>query len=405
MKKLLVSVFACDPSKGSEDGNGWNWAVGLAGKGFEVHCLTRSVNQQGIELHTKPANVTFHYITMPPGTEKLFHAPGPGIYMYYMLWQWLAYKKAAGLHRQLKFDLAHHATWGSLQMGSFLYKLEIPFVFGPAGGGQVAPVAFKNYFKGYWSSEVKREKVSDILIRNNPACKNMLKKAYSVLVSNPDTMALAKAAGAKNCHIVLDTALPESFFPDQLKIKSPQKGKLQLLWVGRFMPRKGVLLVLEVMQQLKSYPGITLTVVGHGEMQQEIEDCIKEYSLEDTVRLTGKVPYGEMRSYYDSHDVFFFTSLRDSNGVQVIEAMAFGMPVITLNLHGQGIIVSDETGIRCSPQSPTIAVAELKEAVLELYNNPAKVSSMSAKAAEYASRQKWPEKVNDTVTNYYPFCN
>jgi glycosyltransferase involved in cell wall biosynthesis len=402
MKKLLLSVFACDPSKGSEDGNGWNWALGLASKGYDVHCLTRTVNQEGIEQFTKPGNVTFHYIVMPPGSEKLFHS-GPGIYLYYMLWQWLAYKKAKGLHKKFKFDLAHHATWGSLQMGSFLYKLDIPFVFGPAGGGQIAPEAFKSYFKGYWASEVKREKVSNMLVKYNPACKKMLRKAYSVMVSNRETLELAKSVGAKNVHISLDTALPDSFYPDQLKIKSPQKDKLQLLWVGRFMPRKGVLLVLEVMEKLKAYPGITLTVVGHGEMQQEIEDCIKEYGLENTVRLTGKVPYEEVRSYYDSHDVFFFTSLRDSNGVQVIEAMCFGMPVITLNLHGQGIIVSDETGIRCSPESPAIAVAELKTAVLELYDNPAKVSVMSVKAAEYAAKQKWPEKIEDTVTNYYPF--
>src|ERR1700712_204754 len=142
MKKLLLSVFACDPSIGSEDGNGWNWALGLADKGYEVHCLTRSVNQAGIESYPAPKNVTFHYIFMPMGTEKLFHAPGPAIYMYYMLWQWLAYKKAKGLHKTLNFDLAHHATWGSLQMGSFLYKLNLPFIFGPAGGGQKAPEAF-----------------------------------------------------------------------------------------------------------------------------------------------------------------------------------------------------------------------------------------------------------------------
>ncbi|WP_299357415.1 glycosyltransferase family 4 protein [Mucilaginibacter sp.] len=403
MKNLLLSVFACDPSMGSEDGNGWNWALGLADKGYHVHCLTRSVNQAGIESFPASKNVTFHYIFMPMGTEKLFHAPGPAIYMYYMLWQWLAYKKAKMLHENLKFDLAHHATWGSLQMGSFLYKLNIPFIFGPAGGGQKAPEAFKSYFKGYWASEIKRDKVSNILVKYNPACKDMLKKAHAVLVSNQDTMDMAKSVGAKNCHISFDTALPDNFYPKTLKIKSPQPDKLKLLWVGRFMPRKGVLLVLEVMQRLKDYPGITLTVVGHGEMQQEIEDCIKEYGLENTVRLTGKVPYEQVRGYYESHDVFFFTSLRDSNGVQVMEAMAFGMPLITLNLHGQAAMVSDDNGIRCSVESPAIAISELKEAVLSLYNNPTKVSNMSIEAARFANKQKWPEKIESTVNNYYPF--
>ncbi len=401
MKKLLLSVFACDPSMGSEDGNGWNWAVGMAGKGYEVHCLTRSVNQKGIESFAKPQNVTFHYIQMPPGSEKLFHS-GAGIYLYYMLWQWLAYKKGKRLHKKLKFDLAHHATWGSLQMGSFLYKLNIPFIFGPAGGGQKAPEAFKSYFYDHWASEVKREKVSDLLVKYNPACKDMLKRAHAVLTSNPETMALAISAGAKNCYLSFDTALPESFYPEKLQVKSPKKDRLKLLWVGRFMPRKATLLVLEVMEKLKDHPGITLTVVGHGEMQEPIENYIKEHALNNTVTLTGKVTFEEVRSYYNSHDVFFFTSLRDSNGVQLMEAMAFGMPVITLNLHGQAVVVDDNTGIRCSVTSPEITVQELKEAVLELYHNPDKVSRMSVAAAQFAEKQKWPEKIDDTVKNYYP---
>ncbi|NNU33471.1 hypothetical protein HK413_03605 [Mucilaginibacter sp. S1162] len=136
MKKLLLSVFACDPSKGSEDGNGWNWALGLAGKGYEVHCLTRSVNQEDIELHARPDNVTFYYITMPLGTERLFHAPGPGIYMYYMLWQWLAYKKAAGLHKQFKFDPAHHATWEAYKWARFYISWIFPLYLAPPVAGK-----------------------------------------------------------------------------------------------------------------------------------------------------------------------------------------------------------------------------------------------------------------------------
>ncbi|MFD2146923.1 hypothetical protein [Mucilaginibacter antarcticus] len=54
MRRLLLSVFACNPSMGSEDGNGWNWAVGLAAKGYNVHCLTRSINREGIEAFLSP---------------------------------------------------------------------------------------------------------------------------------------------------------------------------------------------------------------------------------------------------------------------------------------------------------------------------------------------------------------
>jgi glycosyltransferase involved in cell wall biosynthesis len=401
MKKIILSAFACEPGKGSEEGNGWNWASGLASLGYEVHCLTRNVNRAGIESYPQPANLYFHYVNMPAGSEKLFHL-GPFIYVHYMAWQYLAYKKAKTLHQTLKFDIAHHVSWGSMQMGSHLYKLDIPFIFGPAGGGQRAPEAFKKYFGDYWASEVKREKVSNLLVKYNPACKNMLQKAHAVLVSNNDTLELVKSLGAKNYYFSLDTAVPDNFFPDDFKPKAPQPGKLNLLWVGRFMPRKGVLLTLDVMRQLKDHPQITLTIVGYGETEQDIADCIQDYELQDTVTMTGKVPYDQVREYYDSHDVFFFTSLRDSCPAQLLEASSFGMPIVTLNLHGQALLVNDDTGIRCEATTPEATIAELKEALIYLYNNPTEVTKMSHKAVKFAKQQTWPEKIAAIVRDYYP---
>jgi glycosyltransferase involved in cell wall biosynthesis len=230
----------------------------------------------------------------------------------------------------------------------------------------------------------------------------MLKKAAVVLVSNQETLAMAKGIGAKNCQISLDMALPESFFPEQFRQKKPVNGHLKLLWVGRFMPRKGLLLVLDVMQQLKHLPKITLTIVGYGEMEEIIAAKIKEYALEDTVKMVGKVPYEQVRLFYDMHDVFFFTSLRDSGPAQLLEAQAFGMPIVTLNLHGQSQVVSDQTGIRCNADSPESAIPELKKAIVYLYDNPHIVSEMSVEAGKFARKQTMAEKINNIVASYYP---
>jgi glycosyltransferase involved in cell wall biosynthesis len=177
---------------------------------------------------------------------------------------------------------------------------------------------------------------------------------------------------------------------------------LKLLWVGRFMPRKGLSLLLDVMIKLKDYPNITLTVVGDGEMKEEIVKKIKANNLENTVILMGKVDFSRVREYYASHDVFSFTSLRDSCPAQLTEAMAFGMPVVTINLHGQGFVVNDETGIRCKCDTPAIAIEELCKAIVYLYNNPGKVTEMSKAAYKFAQKQTWPEKTRAIVKQYYP---
>jgi glycosyltransferase involved in cell wall biosynthesis len=403
--KVLLSAFACDPSKGSEPNYGWSWATGLAAKGHEIHCLTRIEGRSSIEAETKPGNLYFHYVVLPLGLEKLYYSSTIGMYLYYLLWQIAAFRKAKKLHRSLKFSLAHHVTWGSLQLGSFMHKLNIPFIFGPAGGGQKAPVSFKKYFLNHWSSEEKREKISDYMLKYSPACKKMLAKADTVLVANNETLEMALAAGAKNARLTLDVALPDSFYPEDFIPKKPATASLKLLWVGRFMPRKGILLLLDVMKELKNYPGISLTVVGDGEMRDVFLDTISKYDLKETVTWKGSVSFSEVRSFYASHDAFFFTSLRDSGGVQLIEAMAFGLPVVALNLHGQAIIINDETGIRCACDTPEMAITELTKALLHLYNNPKTVTQMSIAANKFAAGQTWENKITYIVNKYYPLVN
>lgn len=402
MKKVLLSAFACDSTMGSEPLNGWNSAVGLSKRGFEVHCLTRELNRKNIENDQKLLNLHFHYIKLPLGLEFLYSFSHPTMYFYYILWQWFAYKRAKKLSRYYHFDVVHHVTWGSTQLGSFLYKLKNPFVFGPSGGGQIAPHAFKVYFKKYWTREIYRENISNLMLKYNQACKKMLRNAFVVIASNPETKLMAKQVGSKNIKLELDAALPISFFSKSVIKKERKSETLKLLWVGRFMPRKGLLVVLDVMKELKKYNQITLTIVGDGEMKNDVLKTIKDFDLSETVFLTGSVSHEKVKDYYASHDVFFYTSLRDSCPAQLIEAMAYSLPIVTLNLHGQAIIVSDETGIRCSAETPEKTILELREAILKLYNNPVLLNQMSENAYEFAKKQTWDKKIELIVSEYYP---
>lgn len=401
MQKVLLSAFSCNPYEGSESLFGWNWSNGLVKEGFEVHTLTREISKSDIEKHTKIENLYFHFIRLPFGLERLYSFSQPTMYLYYFIWQWFAFLEAKKLQKYHKFHRIHHVSWGSLQQGSFLYKINVPFIYGPAGGGQKAPVVFKKYFAAGWSSEVKREKISAFLIKFNPACKKMLKKASAVLVSNPDSFELVKSVGSKVVFNTLDAALPSDFFPNNFKPKVTLEGSLKLLWIGRLMPRKGVLLVLEVMEKLKSYPGITLTIVGDGEQRELLKEGIERLGLQNTVFWKGKVPFEEVKNYYAQNDVFFFTSLRDSGPSQLIEAMAYGLPVVTLNLHGQAVIVNNQTGIRCSIEQPDRTIAELEQGILSLYNNPKLVYNMSQNAHNFALDQTWDKKISKIVSEFY----
>lgn len=406
MQKVLLSAYACDPSKGSEPGNGFNWAIKIAQLGYEVYCFTTTRGKQAIiEETNKPSNLTFVFVEMPAWLDRFYFKSTLGMYFHYFYWQWITYKKAKKLHKKNKFQVAHHVTWGSIQQGSFLYKLNIPFIFGPAGGGQASPLAFQKYFHEHWAAELKREKMSKLLQLFNPACKPMIKKAKVVLATNHDTFLLAERLSAKNVAHVFDAALPKTFFPlEKPEVKLEQK-ELKLLWVGRFMPRKGILLVIEVMEKLKKYPNITLTVVGDGEMKDLFLEAIETYKLHKQVNWTGKVPFSKVKEFYESHDAFFFTSLRDSSPAQLIEAMAYGLPVITLDLHGQGLMVNEERGFKAGIKDPSETIEELTNFIVKLSKDRELLQVLSKAAYDFALEQTWDYKVKRLLTSYYPKRN
>jgi len=62
--KVLLSAYACDPSKGSECAVGWGWATKLAEQGYEVWVITHSSSRAAIDnyLHAHGTQrLHFHY--------------------------------------------------------------------------------------------------------------------------------------------------------------------------------------------------------------------------------------------------------------------------------------------------------------------------------------------------------
>ncbi len=402
MKKVLLSAYACDPSKGSEPGYGFSWAEQLAMSGYQVYCVTTSKGKSAIEQEVGNAqNPKFIYVDLPFGLDKIYYKSQMGMYLHYLLWQWKAWRVSKREHKKIKFDVAHHVTWGSIQQGSFLYKLKIPFVFGPAGGGQNSPEALKRFYLDAWKGEKKREYVAKKLTQWNPACHKMIKKAKVILASNMDTKNLADKLGSKKVDLVLDIGLPKSFYPKELPSRQFGANELKLLWIGRFMPRKGLILLLEVMKELKDDAGIVLTIVGDGEMKQEVLNGIAKYGLTN-VNCVGKVPFSQVAEYYVSHDLLVFPSLRDSVGVQLIEAMAYGLPIITLDLNGASILITKETGVKVPVKQEEQVIMDFAQAVRELRNDAPRLERMSESAFATSKNFIWEDKIKHIAKTYYP---
>lgn len=388
--KILLSAYAFEPNLGSESGNGWNWSYYLTLRGHEIHVMTRIQGKKNIEQELskhKIPNLYVHYIDIPQWS-KPFLSGQIGVYLHYLLWQDQAYKFAKTIAPTI--DIIHHVTWGSLRGGSKLWKLDKPFVFGPIGGGQVAPRVFAKFFEKAWLKEALRTiSINNIKIFF-PGVVKTIQNADIVLCCNKETLKVVQENKAKNSQLFLDAGLPLNFIPGSLppRLKSE---RLNILWVGRVYPLKGLKLALLALEKIRI--PYKLSIVGNGPWGYKIPGWIKMFHLEKNVEWLGQLPWESLSTFYSQSDVFLFTSIRESFGSQLLEAMAYGLPIITLDHFGASSFVPVDASIKIPVQSPNETINSLTVALEEIWQNQERRIRMGEAAYDYAKSVTWDKKV------------
>ncbi|MDJ0367186.1 glycosyltransferase [Hymenobacter sp. H14-R3] len=395
---ILLSAFACNPEQGGEGGNAFHWAWEYASTGQNVWCFTDPENQPAIATYlarhaTEPAaqRLHFHYLAVPALVQFLYRWQF-GVYLHYMVWQFLAWRRARPLQQQVGFDLVHHVSYSSLKMGSWLWRLGRPTVYGPVGGAQKAPIAFRQYVPDWFRTETLRSAFTWVLTHFDFNLRQNLRNTTLVLASNDESADLARHLGAKQVQLFLDTGLPEKFHGAELPVRTPGP-VLRLLWVGRLYPNKALPLVLDALQQVDPQVRWHLTVLGDGPLRDRVPGWLAQYQVADRVTWRGGVPWLEVREMMETHDVFMFASLRDSFASQFMEAMATGLPIITLNHQGARTFIPAAAAIKVPVESPAATSAGLARAVEHLYHHPAERLRMGEASYAFACAQTWPARV------------
>ncbi len=90
--------------------------------------------------------------------------------------------------------------------------------------------------------------------------------------------------------------------------------------------------------------------------------------------------------------MLLFTSLRDSFGTQLLEAMAFGLPLVVLDHHGARDCVPVAAAIKVPIASPERLTLDLAAALRLLAFNPNRRAAMGTAGREFAEQHRWPEK-------------
>jgi exopolysaccharide biosynthesis WecB/TagA/CpsF family protein len=389
---VLIIGFACSPRLGGEPSNAWNWAWQLS-RCHQVWLLAHPHDRESVEeflaKHPNP-NLKFRWVTVPRLLDLWDHrGSNVGLAIHYLLWLKLAHRKAINLHAQIGFHIVHHVSYGTVNAPPPFWKLPVPFVWGPVGGAQRVPSSFRRYF-GYLSS---REILRSVRIATLPLSFSLRKAARSsalILATNRETGRLLSRAGGRNVRLFLDSGIPSNFISSP-PVPTPRDRPFTLLWVGRMEPRKALPLALEAFGQNQGL-NAKLVIAGDGEMRTQWEQNTRRLNVTNKIEFLGHVPWNEMTRLYGSADAFLFTSLRDSFGTQVLEAMAHGLPILTLDHQGVGTFVPPEAGIKVPVTSPEQTLAGLAEGIRRLALFPEERSKMGEAAFAYAKTQTWESR-------------
>ena len=91
-----------------------------------------------------------------------------------------------------------------------------------------------------------------------------------------------------------------------------------------------------LIEEAKNNPDMYVAIVGDGEMRAVLEAKIKQYGLENRVKLFGFVPASEVLKGFDT---FALPSIKEGLPYVLVEARAAGLPIVANRIGGVGEIV------------------------------------------------------------------
>ncbi len=358
-------AYECSPYRGSEWAAGWGRLLGAA-KLAETHVVTSEKNFAALERARAdgliPSNVRFYTPEPDEKLRALERKPVVFAYNYhaYHHWQVLALKLIEQLHRRERFDLVHQVTVCTFREPGYGWRLGIPFVWGPVGGTQNFPPRFLSMLPPKEAVKEGIRGITNWFALRKPRVRGAARQTALLIGANSTNQRdLANALGLETA-LLLETGLHAVEDVDRSRFRervdAARSGQpmrpLRMLWSGELQTRKALPVLLRALAAVDPTVSYEVDVLGDGPMRDRWEAEANRLGLSDKVRFVGRMPFNAAVERMHSADVLCFTSLRDTSGNVVLEALAAGVPVICFDHQGARDMISDRCGIKLPVSSP-----------------------------------------------------
>ncbi|MBN1356801.1 glycosyltransferase family 4 protein [bacterium] len=164
-------------------------------------------------------------------------------------------------------------------------------------------------------------------------------------------------AGTERCFTAVDAVdtYRNSPDPDRIERKISEIGSgiagIKILYSGRFVPGKGLDLLLKAFSKIRDRDRCALILMGGGPDEIKLRRLTSDLNLQNVV-FAGMKDETEKWAYYLASDMFVFPTLGDVWGLVLNEAMQCGLPVICSPFAGAAadLVCHGENGYIADPR-------------------------------------------------------
>lgn len=176
----------------------------------------------------------------------------------------------------------------------------------------------------------------------------------------------------------------------------------QILFLARIIRTKGIFTTLDTFSILKkNNPHLKLSICGTGSALEEAKKYAKQLNLAD-VTFHGNVSGDKLIEQFKTSDLYILPSHEEGMATSVLEAMAFGLPIISRPVGGaKDFFINGEMGYLLESFDPT----DYANIIQSLIDNPQLTAKISQNNEDYAKAHflasKITEKFEIDINQYY----
>jgi glycosyltransferase involved in cell wall biosynthesis len=373
--RIAVWAYNCNPERGSERGATWAFVHDLAELADLVvfHSPADSAELSGWAEEHPDATVEFVAVPEPAWmaiVHRWFRFHRQLEFVTYEGWLRGVVHETRRRHARVPFDAVSHVSYSSYWLPSPAWKLGIPSIWGPAGGGVRTPLRLVPTLGAAGILAELERSIALSVAAVMPATRRTHRRVTVPIVETEETRGRLVRQRQADAEIVNRIALidPQTAGAGA-GTPSITEMSDEFLFTSALWGKKGTRLAIEALAYAD--PRIRLAFVNHGYDQSRLERLARKRGVADRVRFDGRIPRDELFSRMQGAAGLLFTGLREEGGLALAEAMYQGLPVVVLAHGGAGLVARqalDPSRVRVvEPGSIRETARRLGEAMTELY--------------------------------------